>query len=112
MFVRLLGHDPVVVVVGPTPPPIMVEGSNIRFYAHRPMVSPHLAVIRARWLTGGPLHSTKWFPTSGGTVHKPVTVCYMFMLGQLNKCLVCGSDFQRVYSGDGCLFPSIKERVV
>ena len=28
----------------------MVEGSNNRFYAHRPMVSPHLAGIRSRWL--------------------------------------------------------------
>ena len=27
-------------VVGPTPPPISVDGSTIRFYAHRPMVFP------------------------------------------------------------------------
>ena len=28
------------VVVGPTPPSLSVEGSNIRLYAHRPIVSP------------------------------------------------------------------------
>ena len=29
------------------------------------------------------------------------------MLVQLNKCVVCGSDFQRGHSGDGCLSLSI-----
>ena len=42
----------VVVVVGPMNATelhrIMVEGSNNRFYAQRPMLSPHLTEIRAR----------------------------------------------------------------
>ena len=29
------------------------------------------------------------------------------MLVQLNKCVVCGSDFQRGHNGDGCLTSSI-----
>ena len=70
-----------VVVVGPTPPPKMVEGSDNRFYAYRPMVSPYLAGIRARWLTGVPLHSTSGYPTS----------------------TVCDSDLQRRLSSDGGL---------
>ena len=53
----------VVVVVGPPLHRKMVQGSNKRFYAHRPMVFPHLAGIRARWSTGGPLHSTIRCPT-------------------------------------------------
>ena len=58
----------------------------------------------ARWLTGGPLHSTSKFPTSTGVVHKSVTFSCVFMLVQLNKCVVvCGSDLQRGNSGDCCL---------
>ena len=38
------------------------------------------------------------------TVHKSVTFRCVFMLVQLNKCVVvCGSDFQRGHSGDMCL---------
>ena len=97
-----------VVVVGPHLHRKMVEGSNNRFYAHRPMVSPHLAGIRARWSTSGPLHSTSRCPTSTGAVHKSVTCSCVFMLVQLNKCVVvCGSDLQRRHSGDGCLTSSI-----
>ena len=33
-------HPSNVVVVGPTPPPKIVKGSNNRFYTHQPMVSP------------------------------------------------------------------------
>ena len=69
-------------------------GSNNRLYARRPMISPHLAGIRVCWLTGGPLH-------------KSVTFSCVFMLVQLNKCLVCGSDLQRRHSGDGWLSSSI-----
>ena len=29
--------------------------------------------------------------------------CSVFMLVQLNKCVVCGSDLKRGHSGDGCL---------
>ena len=46
----------------PHPPPIMVDGSNIRFYAHGPMVSPHLVDIWARWLTDGPPPFTQQVP--------------------------------------------------
>ena len=74
----------------------MLEGSNNRFYAHRPIVSPHLNGIWARWLTGGPLHSTSRCPTSTGAVQKSVTFSCVFMLVLLNKCVaVCGSDLQR-----------------
>ena len=69
----ILVYSSIVVVVGPTTPPKMVEGSNNRFYAHRLMLSPHLASIRARWLTGDSLHSTSRCPTSTGAVHKSVT---------------------------------------
>ena len=79
-----------VVVVGPTRK--MVEGSNNRFYAHRSMVSSHLACIRIRWSTGGPLHLTSRCPTSTGAVHKSVTFRCVLLLVQLNKCVVCGSD--------------------
>ena len=34
------------------------------------------------------------FPTSTGAVHKSVTFSCVFMLVQLNKCVVCGSDLQ------------------
>ena len=48
------------------------------------------------------------FSVSAGAVHKSVTFNCVFMLVQLNKCLVvCGSDLQRWHSGDGCLSSSI-----
>ena len=45
------------------------------------------------------------FPTSTVAVHKSVTFSCVFMLVQLNKCVVVyGSDLQRGHSGDGvCL---------
>ena len=42
-----------------------------------------------------------------GDVHKSVTCSCVFMLVQLSKCVVCGSDLQRGYSSDGCLTSSI-----
>ena len=42
-----------------------------------------------------------------GAVHKSVTCSCVFMLVQLNKCVVCGSGLQRGHSGDGCLTLSI-----
>ena len=37
-----------------------------------------------------------------------ITCSCVFMLVQLNKCaLLCGSDFQRGHSSDGCLTSSI-----
>ena len=56
-----------------------------------------------------PLHSTSRFPISTGDVHvhKFVTFRRVFMLVQLNKCVMCGSDLQRGHSGDGCLSLSI-----
>ena len=42
-----------------------------------------------------------------GDVHKSVTFSCVFMLVQLNKCDVCGSELQRGHSGDGCLSSSI-----
>ena len=79
-----------------------VERSNNHFYAHRRMVSPHLSGIRsAGWLMIPPFTST-------GAVHKSVTFSYVFMLVQLNKCVVVsGSDLQRGHSGAGCLSSSI-----
>ena len=47
------------------------------------------------------------FPTSTGVVHKSVTFSCVFMLVQLNKCVVCGSALQRRHSGNGCLSSSI-----
>ena len=95
----------VVVVVGPTPPPKNGGGVQQPFL-HTPADGiPHLAGIRTRWSTGGPIHSTSRCPTSTGAVHKSVTFGCVFMLVQLNKCVVvCGSDLQ---SGDGCLSSSI-----
>ena len=60
----------------------------------------------------GPLvalfYSTSRCPTSTGTVNKSVTFWCVFMLVQLNKCVVvCGSDLQRGHIGDGCLSSSI-----
>ena len=78
------------VVVGPTPPSLSVEGSNIRLYAHRPIVSPMYPAS----MPDGPLHSTSRFPTSTRAVHKLVTLCCVFMLAKLNNCaVVCSSDF-------------------
>ena len=85
-------------------PPLSVEGSTMSLYAHRPMVIHHLVGIRVHWLNGDPLHSTSKLPTSTGTVHKSMTWSRVFILVQLNKCVVmCGSDFLRGHSGDGCL---------
>ena len=90
-----------IVVVCLTTPPKNVEWSNNRFYTHRPMVSPHLTRIRTAGLTGGPIHSTSKCPTSTGAVHKSLPFSYVFMLVQLNKCVVvCGSDLQRGHIGD------------
>ena len=72
----------------PHPPPKMVEGSNNSFYAPRPMVSNHLTGMQSRWSTGGPLHSTTRRPTTTGAVHKSLTFRCVFMLVQLNKCVV------------------------
>ena len=36
-----------------------------------------------------------------------MTCSCVFMLVQLNKCVVCGSVLQRGHSGDGCLTSSI-----
>ena len=46
-------------------------------------------------------------PISTGAVHKSVTCSCVFMLVQLNKCVVCGSNLQREHSGDGCFTSSI-----
>ena len=53
------------------------------------------------------LHSTSRCLTSTGAVHKSVACSCVFMLVQLNKCVVCGSDLLRGHSGDGCLTSSI-----
>ena len=42
-----------------------------------------------------------------GAVHKSVTFRCMFMLVQLNNCVVCGSNLKRGHSGDRCLSSSI-----
>ena len=48
------------------------------------------------------------FPTSTVADHKFVTFSCVFMLVQLNKCVVVyGSDLQRGHRGDGCLSSSI-----
>ena len=66
------------------------------------MVSPYLVGIRARWSTGAPSIQ----PTEA--VHKSVTFRCVFMLVQLNKCVVvCGTDMQRGDSGDVGLSSSI-----
>ena len=101
-------YSDVVVVVGPTPPPKNGGGVQQLFLRTPANGIPHLAGIRARWLTGGPLHSTSRCPTCTGAVHKPVTFSCVFMLVQVNKCvIVYGSDLQRWHSGDGCLSSSI-----
>ena len=82
-----------------------VQQSCLRTPAHG---IPHQTEIRARWLTGGPLQSTSRCPASTGAVHKSATCSCVFMLVQLNKCVVvCGSDLQTGHSGDGCLTSSI-----
>ena len=92
----------VAVVVGPTPPP--KNGGRVQQTFLRTPADgiPHLTGIRARQLTGGPLHLTSSCPTSMGAVHKSVTYSCVLMLVQLNRCVVCGSDLQRGHSGDGC----------
>ena len=51
-----------------------------------------------------PSHSTSRLPTSPGTVHKSATLRCVFILVQLNKCVVvCDSVLQRGHSVDGCL---------
>ena len=46
--------------------------------------------------------------TSTEAVHKSTTLKCVFILVQLNRCVVvCGSVLQRGYSGDGCLSSSI-----
>ena len=63
----------------------------------------YLAGIRARWLTGGFVHSTSRF-----FVNKYVILNCVFMLVQLNKfVVVCGSALQGGNSGNGCLSSSI-----
>ena len=47
------------------------------------------------------------FPTSTGAVHESVTFSCVFMLVQLNKWVVCGSDLQMGHSVDGCSSSSI-----
>ena len=42
-----------------------------------------------------------------GASHKPVTLSCVFILVQLNKCVVCGSVLKKGHSGDGCLSSSI-----
>ena len=57
---------------------------------------PHLAGSRARWCPL--LHSTSRWPTSTSAVNKSVTFMCVFMLVQLNKCVVvCGSDLQSLF---------------
>ena len=73
-------------------------------YAHRSMAShtssQHMGPM-ADWF---PFDSTSRCPTSTGDVHKSMTCSCVFMLVQLNKCVVVyGSDLQRGHSGDGCL---------
>ena len=80
----------------------MVEGSNNRFYAHRPMVSPHLSGIQTRWLTGDPLHSTSSCSTSTGAVHKSVACSCVFML--VHGCLTSSILFKYERSRGHCLF--------
>ena len=64
----------------------MVEGSDIRFYAHRLLVDPHR-------LNERPLHSASRLSTSTGAVLKSVTVSCVLILVQLNKCVVVCSLF-------------------
>ena len=71
-------------------------------------------------------HTGRWYPPSrrhpgplvawcpppsirpAGAVHKSMTFRCVFMLVQLNKCVVVdGSDLQREHSDDGCLSSSI-----
>ena len=91
----------------PTPPPKIGGGVQQPCLRTPADGIPHLAGIRARWSTGGPLYSTNRCPTSMGAVHKYVTFRCVFMLVQ-NKCVVaCGFDLQRGHSGDGCLSSSV-----
>ena len=78
----------ITVVVGPTPSLIMVDGSNINFMALRMMVSSHLVDVQTHWLTVDHLYSSSTLPTSTGAVNKSVTLSCVFILVQLNKCVV------------------------
>ena len=51
-----------------------------------------------------PFHSASRLPTSTGAVHNSVTLRWVFILVQLNK---CGSDLQGGHSSDGYLALSI-----
>ena len=76
----------IVVVVGPTPP--VKTGGGVQ--------QPFLRT---------PAYG---IPISPAYFHKSVTCSCVFMLVQLNKCVImCGSDLQRGHSGDGCLSSSI-----
>ena len=89
-------HPYNVVVVRPTLPPKNGGGVQQPF-----LLTPESGTA------GGPLHSTSRFPTSAGAVQNSVTFSCVFVWVQLNKCVVvCGSDFQRGHSGDGCLSSS------
>ena len=66
------------------------------------MVSPYSFRL---WPTGRRIIFSQ--QTSTGAVHKSVTLRYVFILVQLNKCVVCGSVLQMEHSGDGCLCSSI-----
>ena len=55
-----------------------------------------------------PFHSASRLPTFTGAVHKSVTLRWVFILVQLNKCVVvCDSVLQRGHSGNGGLSSSI-----
>ena len=91
--INYITHD---MVLLSTPPAIMAEEPDIRFYARWKMVSPQSANIKVHWL-----------PNSMETIHKFVTLRCVFILVQLNKCVVCGCVFQTGHSGDGGLSTSI-----
>ena len=79
----------------------MVEGSNNRFYTHRPMVSPPSNRNPDPLVDWWPPPFNQQVPTSTGAVHQSVS-CSVIMFVQLNKCVVvCGSVLQRGHSGDG-----------
>ena len=95
----------VVVVVGPTRPP-KYGGAVQQLFLRTPADGfPPSSRHPGRLVP--PLHLTSKCSTSTGAVQKSVTFRCVFMLVQLNKCVVCGSDLQRGHSGDGCLSSSI-----
>ena len=69
--------------------------SNNRFYAHWPMVSPSSNRNPGPLVDWWPPPFNQQVPPSTRAVHKAVTCSCVFMLVQLTKCVVCGSDFQR-----------------